>query len=111
VRTLLGNRCGTGSRGDAEGCAASGRCSGCGGGDGGSGAGGQVIRRDRILDEAHATGGDIRALTDLFGLTADGAMPYVITHMADQYDEIALKRHPAQRHATQATGTVRGRRW
>jgi hypothetical protein len=36
---------------------------------------GQVIRRDRILDEAHATGGDIRALTDLFGLTAAGAMP------------------------------------
>ena len=40
---------------------------------------GQVIRRDRILDEAHATGGDIRALTDLFGLTAAGAMPYVMS--------------------------------
>lgn len=38
-----------------------------------------VIRRDRILDEAHATSGGIRALTDLFGLTAAGAMPYVIS--------------------------------
>ncbi len=43
------------------------------------GMSGQVIRRDRILDEAHATGGDIRALTDLFGLTAAGAMPYVVS--------------------------------
>jgi hypothetical protein len=43
------------------------------------GMSGQVIRRDRILDEAHATGGDIRALTDLFWLTAAGAMPYVVS--------------------------------
>jgi hypothetical protein len=43
------------------------------------GMSGQIIRRDRILDEAHATGGDIRALTDLFGLTAAGATPYVVT--------------------------------
>jgi len=37
----------------------------------------QVIRRDRILDEAHATSGDIRALVDLFGLSIAGAMPYI----------------------------------
>jgi hypothetical protein len=35
---------------------------------------GQLIRQDRILDEAHATGGDVRALCDLFGLSiATGA--------------------------------------
>jgi hypothetical protein len=37
----------------------------------------QIIRRDRILDEAHAASGDIRALVDLFGLSIAGAMPYI----------------------------------
>lgn len=37
----------------------------------------QVIRRDRILDEAHATSGDIKQLVELFGLSIAGAMPYV----------------------------------
>jgi hypothetical protein len=36
----------------------------------------QVIRRDRILDEAHATSGDIRQLVELFGLSIAGAAPY-----------------------------------
>jgi integrase len=36
----------------------------------------QAVREDRILDEALATGGDIRRLCDLFGLTAGGAERY-----------------------------------
>jgi hypothetical protein len=36
----------------------------------------QALREDRIVQEIHATGGDIRRLCDLFGLTVDGAMRY-----------------------------------
>src|SRR6266536_414828 len=39
----------------------------------------QAIREDRILDEAHATGGDIRRLCDLFGLSVSGAERYTAT--------------------------------
>jgi hypothetical protein len=38
---------------------------------------GQFIRQDRILDEAHATGGDVRALCDMFGLSIPTAARYV----------------------------------
>jgi hypothetical protein len=37
---------------------------------------GMLIRQDRIVDEAHATSGDIRALCDLFGLSIAGAYRY-----------------------------------
>jgi hypothetical protein len=40
---------------------------------------GQRIRFDRILDEAHATGGDIRRLIDLFGLSFETASRYAAT--------------------------------
>jgi hypothetical protein len=42
----------------------------------------QSIRQDRILDEAHATGGDVRRLCDLFGLSIAGAYRYttVVEH-------------------------------
>ncbi|WP_454198881.1 hypothetical protein [Nocardia sp. Marseille-Q1738] len=36
----------------------------------------QAIREDRILDELHATGGDIRRICDLFGLSIAGASRY-----------------------------------
>ncbi len=39
----------------------------------------QHIRQDRILDEAHATRGDVRLICDLFGLTAAGAYRYIET--------------------------------
>jgi hypothetical protein len=39
----------------------------------------QSIRFDRILDEAHATGGDIRRLMDLFGISVETAHRYVKT--------------------------------
>jgi hypothetical protein len=39
----------------------------------------QTIRFDRILDEAHATGGDIRRLMDLFGISVETAHRYVRT--------------------------------
>jgi hypothetical protein len=46
---------------------------------------GQLIRRDRIFDEAVTTGGDIRALCDLFGLSVAGAYQYtaLIDHVVD----------------------------
>jgi len=37
----------------------------------------QDIREDRILDEVHATGGDIRRICDLFGLTVNAAQRYI----------------------------------
>jgi integrase len=36
----------------------------------------QSIRQDRILDEAHATAGDVRRICDLFGLSIAGAYRY-----------------------------------
>jgi len=36
-----------------------------------------VMREDRILHEARATGGDVRRICDLFGLTVDGALRYL----------------------------------
>jgi hypothetical protein len=37
------------------------------------------IRSDRILDEVRATGGDIRRICDLFGLTVADASRYTVT--------------------------------
>ncbi len=42
----------------------------------------QAIREDRILNETLATGGDVRRLGDLFGLTVGGAERYA--HTTDQ---------------------------
>ncbi len=36
-----------------------------------------VLREDRILHEARATGGDVRRICDLFGLTVEGALRYL----------------------------------
>jgi site-specific recombinase XerD len=36
----------------------------------------QALREDRILQEIHATGGDVRRICDLFGLTISTAMRY-----------------------------------
>lgn len=42
----------------------------------------QAVREDRILDELHATGGDVRRVCDLFGLSITGAARYasVLNH-------------------------------
>jgi len=57
------------------------------------------IRQDRILDEAHATGGDVRALCDLFGLSIAGAYRY--TAAVDQIADPPLSHGDAERsHAT-----------
>jgi len=45
----------------------------------GSGLSVTAIREDRILNEAHATGGDMRRLTDLFGLSISAATRYTAT--------------------------------
>ncbi|WP_205629755.1 hypothetical protein [Jiangella muralis] len=39
----------------------------------------QALREDRILQEIQATGGDIRRICDLFGLTVDSAARYART--------------------------------
>lgn len=39
----------------------------------------QLIRQDRMLDEAIATGGDVRRLCDLFGITVGAAERYAIS--------------------------------
>jgi hypothetical protein len=39
----------------------------------------QAVREDRILDEAHATRGDTRRLTDLFGISIKAATRYTDT--------------------------------
>lgn len=36
-----------------------------------------VMREDRILHEAHITGGDVRRISDLFGLSFSGALRYL----------------------------------
>jgi hypothetical protein len=39
----------------------------------------RVLREDRILHEIHATGGDVRRICDLFGLSIEGAARYLKT--------------------------------
>ena len=39
----------------------------------------RALREDRILHEIHATGGDVRRICDLFGLSIDGATRYLAT--------------------------------
>lgn len=39
----------------------------------------QALREDRILQEIHATGGDVRRICDLFGLSVESAMRYAQT--------------------------------
>jgi len=39
----------------------------------------QAIRQDRILDEAHATAGDVRQVCDLFGISVSTALHYTAT--------------------------------
>ena len=55
-----------------------------------------AIREDRILNEAHATGGDMRALTDLFGLSINATGRYVAT--LDHPDLIASSRTDGPTH-------------
>lgn len=37
----------------------------------------QSLREDRILEEVRATGGDVRLVCELFGMSVEGAMRYV----------------------------------
>jgi hypothetical protein len=39
----------------------------------------QAVREDRILDEVQATGGDVRRICDLFGITVGAALRYTAT--------------------------------
>ena len=60
----------------------------------------QQLREDRILHEAHATGGDIRRLCDLFGLSVSGAARYAATvDGSDLADRHAGQRVSSPTHA------------
>jgi len=50
----------------------------------------RVIRTDRILDEVIATGGDLRRICDLFGMSVAGAKRY--TAVLDHPDLAELDR-------------------
>jgi hypothetical protein len=52
-----------------------------------------AIREDRILNEAHASGGDMRRLTDLFGLSVNAATRY--TKTVDHPDLVENARSPS----------------
>jgi integrase len=52
----------------------------------------QAIRQDRILQEAHATGGDVRMLCELFGLSVAGASHYAAG--VDGQDALATRDSP-----------------
>jgi hypothetical protein len=43
------------------------------------------LREDRILSEAHATGGDVRAIADLFGLSINASSRYAYTLEHDDF--------------------------
>lgn len=43
------------------------------------------LREDRILSEAHANGGDLRAISDLFGLSISASSRYAYTLEADDF--------------------------
>jgi hypothetical protein len=61
-----------------------------------------IIRRDRILDEAHATSGDIKQLVSLFGLSVAGAMPY-INAVSHANSENERKRRDARQQRVSST--------
>jgi hypothetical protein len=56
---------------------------------------GQLIRLDRIFDEAQATGGDLRALTDMFGLSVAGAYRYTAVLDRVDFPDRAVAREPS----------------
>jgi hypothetical protein len=53
----------------------------------------RAIREDRILDEVLATGGDLRRLCDLFGLSVKAAHRY--TALLDHPDLVDLDKSQA----------------
>lgn len=53
----------------------------------------RALREDRILHEIHATGGDVRRVCDLFGLSVEGATRYLNTiehpHLASTGSQVS----------------------
>jgi hypothetical protein len=58
----------------------------------------RALREDRILQEIHATGGDMRRICDLFDLKVDTAMRYAALGHSDQ-----TTRPPARQMAASST--------
>ncbi|MDN4175227.1 MULTISPECIES: hypothetical protein [Nocardioides] len=54
----------------------------------------RALREDRILHEIHATGGDVRRIYDLFGLSVEGATRYLKTI---EHPDLRNKDHPGNR--------------
>ncbi len=54
----------------------------------------QALREDRILNEIHATGGDVRRICDLFGITIDTALRYANTLDATDNPDLAHSDRP-----------------
>ncbi len=48
----------------------------------------QTLREDRILDEVRATGGDVRRICELFGLSVEGALRYTSTIDSSDRDAV-----------------------
>ncbi|WP_370134967.1 hypothetical protein [Streptacidiphilus sp. EB103A] len=56
----------------------------------------RAIREDRILDEALATGGDVRRVWDLFGMTPSGSQRYLAAAEQQRLNEARTDTPPAQ---------------
>lgn len=63
-----------------------------------------VLREDRIVHEAQATGGDIRRMCDLFGLTVEGALRYLPTFEPGHLEEATTTGQPDESDRTTADG-------
>ena len=72
------------------------------------GMSGQRIRLDRIFDEAQATGGDLRALCDLFGLSVAGAYRYA--SVLDRVESPTSASPGSRRDGARASDELRGDR-
>jgi hypothetical protein len=53
----------------------------------------QLIRQDRILDEALVTNGDVRRICDMFGLTVSSAVRYTYTADPPDNDHVGSRTH------------------
>jgi hypothetical protein len=61
------------------------------------------LREDRILQEIHTTGGDVRRICDLFGLSIETALRYALTlahpdleRRPEEDASITLDRYPSR---------------
>jgi hypothetical protein len=68
----------------------------------------RVIREDRILDEAHASAGDLRRLCDLFGLSVKAASRYTATLDHPSIGDLDQRQDPYPDSGSAGSHTRRG---